>query len=72
VHSISSYNRHFPAHYARFWLQQNISREVSQATRIIYGGRVTSEDAAKFAPMSDVDGFLLTRHEASAYFMGFR
>jgi triosephosphate isomerase len=43
----------------REWLRENVSEEVSKATRIQYGGSVNDENCAELARYSDVDGFLV-------------
>jgi len=43
----------------REWLEKNISSEVAQKTRIIYGGSVNAQNCNDLAKLSDVDGFLV-------------
>jgi triosephosphate isomerase len=43
----------------RQWLKDNVSQEVSDNTRIIYGGSVTAANAKELAQEKDVDGFLV-------------
>lgn len=43
----------------RQWLKTNVSDEVSQSTRIIYGGSVTGQNAKDLAKKPDIDGFLV-------------
>ena len=43
----------------RNWLSENISPEVGQSTRIIYGGSVTGSNAKDLASQNDIDGFLV-------------
>jgi len=43
----------------RQWLKDNVSAEVAQSTRIIYGGSVTAGTAAELASQPDIDGFLV-------------
>jgi len=43
----------------RQWLADNVSEEVSKATRIQYGGSVNAENCVKLAQFSDIDGFLV-------------
>jgi len=43
----------------RQWLTENVSPEVAQSTRIIYGGSVTAGTAAELASQPDIDGFLV-------------
>ena len=45
--------------YVRSWLNENISEEVSKATRIIYGGSVTEVNCVDLIKQVDVDGFLV-------------
>jgi len=48
------------AHAAiRGWLTKNVSGDVAQATRIIYGGSVTPANCVELAGQPDVDGFLV-------------
>ncbi|XP_067139556.1 triosephosphate isomerase [Centruroides vittatus] len=43
----------------RQWLKDNISEDVSNKTRIIYGGSVTAANCKELAKKPDVDGFLV-------------
>ncbi|KAL3147535.1 hypothetical protein ABBQ38_014589 [Trebouxia sp. C0009 RCD-2024] len=43
----------------RDWLKDNVSPEVSQSTRIIYGGSVSAKNSDELATQPDVDGFLV-------------
>jgi len=43
----------------RQWLKDNVSQEVSDKTRIIYGGSVTAANAKELAQEKDLDGFLV-------------
>lgn len=43
----------------RQWLKQNVSPDVANSTRIIYGGSVTSGNCKELAKKADVDGFLV-------------
>ena len=43
----------------RDWLKTNVSADVAESTRIIYGGSVTGGNAAELAREKDVDGFLV-------------
>nr|KAF6375634.1 triosephosphate isomerase 1 [Pipistrellus kuhlii] len=43
----------------REWLKSNVSDEVAQCTRIIYGGSVTAANCKELACQPDVDGFLV-------------
>lgn len=48
------------AHAAlRKWLAENVSAEVAEETRIIYGGSVTAASAAGLISQPDIDGFLV-------------
>ncbi|XP_065012906.1 triosephosphate isomerase, cytosolic-like [Musa acuminata AAA Group] len=40
------------------WLQINVSVEVAESTRIIYGGSVNGANCKELAAQPDVDGFL--------------
>ncbi|KAI8388209.1 triosephosphate isomerase [Radiomyces spectabilis] len=43
----------------RKWLAENVSKDVAEKTRIIYGGSVSAANAAELAKKQDVDGFLV-------------
>ncbi|ONM00557.1 Triosephosphate isomerase cytosolic [Zea mays] len=43
----------------RDWLKTNVSPEVAESTRIIYGGSVTTANYKELAAQPDVDGFLV-------------
>ncbi|XP_004074104.1 triosephosphate isomerase [Oryzias latipes] len=43
----------------RAWFRANISEEVSDSLRIIYGGSVTAANCRELASQTDVDGFLV-------------
>ncbi|EFN53775.1 triosephosphate isomerase cytoplasmic type [Chlorella variabilis] len=43
----------------RKWLSANVSPEVAEATRIIYGGSVTAANCGELAGCPDIDGFLV-------------
>lgn len=43
----------------RKWLTDSVSQEVSDATRIIYGGSVSEKNCRDLATQPDVDGFLV-------------
>jgi triosephosphate isomerase len=45
--------------YVRSWLKDNVSEEVANATRIIYGGSVTEANCGDLIKQQDVDGFLV-------------
>lgn len=40
-------------------LAKQVSSEVAQSTRIIYGGSVKANNCAELSTMPDVDGFLV-------------
>lgn len=43
----------------REWLAKNVSAEVAQSTRILYGGSVNGANCADLASQPDIDGFLV-------------
>lgn len=43
----------------RKWLKDNVSAEVAESTRIIYGGSVNGANCKELAAKPDVDGFLV-------------
>lgn len=43
----------------REWLTKNVSAEVAQSTRILYGGSVNGANCADLASQPDIDGFLV-------------
>ena len=43
----------------RKWFTENVSAEVANSVRIIYGGSVTGANAAELAKEADIDGFLV-------------
>ncbi|KAM0953530.1 putative triose-phosphate isomerase [Dioscorea sansibarensis] len=43
----------------RKWLQTNVSAEVAESTRIMYGGSVSGANCKELAAQPDVDGFLV-------------
>jgi len=43
----------------RKWLTDNVNAEVSQNTRILYGGSVTAANAKELGSQPDIDGFLV-------------
>ncbi|KAJ3353867.1 triosephosphate isomerase [Allomyces javanicus] len=45
--------------YIRAWLAENVSAEVAEATRIIYGGSVNGKNCNELAGQPDIDGFLV-------------
>jgi len=46
-------------HGLREWLAKNVSKDVAQNTRIIYGGSVNGKNSKELAALPDVDGFLV-------------
>lgn len=45
--------------FVRGWLRANVSEDVANATRIIYGGSVTENNCGELIKLADVDGFLV-------------
>ncbi|EGG18983.1 triose phosphate isomerase [Cavenderia fasciculata] len=45
--------------FIRKWLSEKVSKEVANATRILYGGSVTATNSAELSKQLDVDGFLV-------------
>lgn len=43
----------------RNWLKDGVSHDVSNATRIIYGGSVTDQNCSELIRQQDIDGFLV-------------
>ena len=43
----------------RAWLVDNVSREVGDSTRILYGGSVSAKNCTTLAELPDIDGFLV-------------
>ncbi|XP_063818551.1 triosephosphate isomerase [Pseudophryne corroboree] len=43
----------------REWLKTNVSEQVAQSTRIIYGGSVTGGTSKELGSQPDIDGFLV-------------
>lgn len=43
----------------RKWLKDNVNENVSNTTRILYGGSVTAANAKELASQPDIDGFLV-------------
>ncbi|XP_056385194.1 triosephosphate isomerase [Hyla sarda] len=43
----------------REWLKSNVSEQVAQSVRIIYGGSVTGGTCKELASQADIDGFLV-------------
>ena len=45
--------------FIRGWLGEQVSPDVAEATRIIYGGSVSASNSAQLAQEKDIDGFLV-------------
>ena len=45
--------------HIRGWLKDNVSAEVADATRILYGGSVKPANCVELAKCADIDGFLV-------------
>lgn len=43
----------------RKWLKENVSEEVAEATRIVYGGSVDCDNSVELSKCADIDGFLV-------------
>jgi len=43
----------------RNWLKKNVSEDVANSTRIIYGGSVNAKNCKELAGQPDIDGFLV-------------
>ncbi|KAJ2958103.1 hypothetical protein NQZ79_g6292 [Umbelopsis isabellina] len=43
----------------RKWLKENVSDQVADQTRILYGGSVNGKNAAELGKKEDIDGFLV-------------
>ncbi|KAJ1551351.1 triosephosphate isomerase [Cladochytrium tenue] len=43
----------------RGWLTENVSAEVAEATRILYGGSVNAKNSTELQKELDIDGFLI-------------
>lgn len=46
-------------HSLREWLTKNVSKDVANTVRILYGGSVTGNNCRELATKPDVDGFLV-------------
>ncbi|KAK1270619.1 hypothetical protein QJS04_geneDACA021613 [Acorus gramineus] len=53
----------------RKWLKENVSAEVAETTRIIYGGSVNGANCKVLATQPDVDGFLVGGASLKAEFV---
>eukprot|EP00252_Welwitschia_mirabilis_P014573 TRINITY_DN31_c0_g1_i3.p1 TRINITY_DN31_c0_g1~~TRINITY_DN31_c0_g1_i3.p1 ORF type:complete len:256 (-),score=59.07 TRINITY_DN31_c0_g1_i3:348-1115(-) len=56
-------------HELRNWLKANVSPEVAESTRIIYGGSVNAANCVELAAQPDVDGFLVGGASLKAEFV---
>lgn len=45
--------------HIRGWLDAEISKDISDATRIIYGGSVTEKNSTELLKQKNIDGFLV-------------
>lgn len=45
--------------WLRTWVRDNLTAEVSDSLRIIYGGSVKSSNCGELASQGDIDGFLV-------------
>ena len=45
--------------FIRGWIKDNVSAEVSEKVRIIYGGSVKDTNCENLIKMTDIDGFLV-------------
>ena len=43
----------------RGWLADSVSKDVAEATRIIYGGSVSAKNCVELAGCPNIDGFLV-------------
>ncbi|BFZ64291.1 triosephosphate isomerase [Saitoella coloradoensis] len=43
----------------REWLKKNVSEEVAEKVRVIYGGSVSAKNCKELAQCADIDGFLV-------------
>lgn len=43
----------------RKWLEENVSKEVAEKTRILYGGSVSASNCVELSKKPDLDGFLV-------------
>ncbi|KAI8145932.1 triosephosphate isomerase [Fennellomyces sp. T-0311] len=53
----------------RNWLKENVSQDVADKTRIIYGGSVKGSNAAELATKENIDGFLVGGASLQADFL---
>uniref|UniRef100_A0A7S3EAI2 Triosephosphate isomerase n=1 Tax=Rhodosorus marinus TaxID=101924 RepID=A0A7S3EAI2_9RHOD len=45
--------------HLRSWISENVSAEVAQSVRILYGGSVSPKNCEELSKQPDVDGFLV-------------
>ena len=43
----------------RTWLRENVSDDIANKTKILYGGTVTETNAENVIKLKDVDGYLV-------------
>ena len=43
----------------RKWIRENVSEQVAEATRVVYGGSVTETNGENLIKLPDLDGFLV-------------
>lgn len=55
--------------FIREWLKTNISEDVAGKTKLLYGGSVTSENAAELQKQNDIDGFYIGEESFSTNFV---
>jgi len=55
--------------FIREWLKTNMSEEVANKTRILYGGLVTCKNAAELTKQKDIDGFYMGEESFSKDFV---
>jgi triosephosphate isomerase len=54
--------------FIRKWIEDNVSEEISNKIRIIYGGQVDKNNAERLIMMRDIDGFLLSETSVTPEF----
>lgn len=55
--------------FIRSWLAKNVSEQVAQETRIIYGGSVKASNSDELFKCEDIDGFLVGGASLNAEFL---
>ena len=55
--------------FLRKWLAENLSNEVAQSVRILYGGSVNAKNCKELAKKADIDGFLVGGASLKAEFI---